>query len=804
MNTSSFVTRHVSRFTRHASRVTRGILLACFLATACTLPEVKQGDQLAAKGDWDGAVAAYRGALKKAPFDKDVQKRLGQAKTRAADQHYAAGRQYLKENRLAEAVQAFKQALSLDPSRIEHQTAVSDAFRLKEARDRLQAADKLKNLGRLDEALAAYEQAVQLDPDLTKALEGITAIAAQQAENQIGSTTQPITLRFQNAKLKEVFEILARAAGLNVLLDKEVKDDPVTIFIKDTPFPQALNLILSTNGLFAKRIGPDTLLISPNTKPKQDQYQDLMIRTFYLSNAKAKEMVNLVRTMLESKRVYVNEPINALVVRDTPDKLRLAERIILANDRREAEVELDVEVLEVNRTLSQKLGVNFAKSAGVAVVPPGFTGGVSINSTQFTYRQLTDLGPDSYLFSLPSSVLLDFFKQDSDAKTLASPKLRVINAKQASINIGDKQPILLSTTNVLPGQAATGAVPTTSTVTSIEFKDTGIKLSVEPVIHLNDEITLKLKIEVTRLGDLVTLQSNPLIQMFRFGTRTAETTLNMKDDESVVLAGLIQDEERKTRQTVPGLGDIPILGYLFSTTATDTITTEVVLTITPHIVRNVNVPPVEAQAFWSGTETNYATTPLFPEIVRKTSLKSPSSRPSPEAGEGVGALPRSSPPAIAPIPNPLPSQGRGDRGEAVAGGAAVLAIRPPELSAFAGQEFAVELLADNVESLSESVVIVTYDPKVLEFRRAVQGEFLTRNGAPGSVTIVSAAPAGGQMTLHFRSEGTPAAGSGVLGMLFFQGKAPGSSAIDIQNATVSGAGAKPIPVTVKRGLIKVR
>lgn len=140
----------------------------------------------------------------------------------------------------------------------------------------------------------------------------------------------------------------------------------------------------------------------------------------------------------------------------------------------------------------------------------------------------------------------------------------------------------------------------------------------------------------------------------------------------------------------------------------------------------------------------------------------------------------------------------------MAGGAAVLAIRPPELSAFAGQEFAVELLADNVESLSESVVIVTYDPKVLEFRRAVQGEFLTRNGAPGSVTIVSAAPAGGQMTLRFQREGAPAAGSGVLGMLFFQGKAPGSSAVDIQNATVSGAGAKPIPVTVKRGLIKVR
>ena len=776
------------RFTLHASRLTCASLLA--LAVACALPEVKLGDQLAAKGDWDGAVAAYREALKKGPFDEAVKERLAQAKTRAAERYYAEGRQHLKENRVPEAVHAFKQALGLDPNRAEHQAVVSDAFRLKEAREQVQAADKLKTLGRLDEALAAYEQAVQLDPNLTQALDGITAVTEQQkGDTSFGGSTQPVTLRFQNAKLKEVFEILARAGSLNVLLDKEVKDDPITIFIKDTPFPDALNLILSTNSLFARRIGPDTLLISPNTKPKQDQYQDLMIRTFYLSNSKAKEMVNLIRTMLESKRVYVNEPLNALVIRDSPEKLKLAERIIYANDRREAEVELDLEVLEVNRTKSLKYGFTFGKTGGAAAVPAA-PGSVTGSSQTFSYQQLTGLGPASYVFSIPTSILVDFFKQDSDAKTLASPKLRVLNTKQASINIGEKQPILLSTTNVLPGQAATGAVPTTSTVTSIEFKDTGVKLSVEPVIHLNDELTLKLKVEVTRLGDLVTLQASPLIQMFRFGTRMAETTLNMKDGESVVLAGLIQDEERKTRVSVPGLGDIPVLGHLFSSVTTDTITTEVVLTITPRIVRNVNVPGADAQAFWSGTEANYSATPLFPE-VRRTSLKSPSPKPFPKMGEG-GA------------PSPSSSPLKEGEGVVVAGGAATLAIRPPELSAFAGQEFAVELLADNVESLTDSTVTVAYDPKVLEFRRAMEGEFLTRNGVPGSVTIASAAPTAGQITLNFKRQGAPTAGSGVLATVFFQGKAAGSSAVEIQNPTVSGAGAKPIPVTVKRGQIKVR
>jgi general secretion pathway protein D len=799
------------------------LAICCVLTVACTMPEVKRGDKLAAKGDWDGAVAAYRDALKKGPFNEDVRQRLEQAKVHAAEQHYAEGRKHLKENRVPEAVYAFKQALSLDPTRKEYQAVVNDAFRLKEARDQLQAADKLKALGRLNEALTAYEQAVQLDPNLTQALDGITAVTELQGgESALGGSTQPVTLRFQNAKLKEVFEILARAGGLNVILDKEVKDDPITIFIKDTPFPDALNLILSTNGLFAKRIGPDTLLISPNTKPKQDQYQDLLIRTFYFSNAKAKDMVNLLRTMLESKRVYVNEPINAVVIRDTPDKLQLAERIILANDRRESEVELDLEVLEVNRTDSKKYGLNFAKSAGAALVPPGFTGTLSASNNQFTYRQLLSLGPDSYLFSLPVSLLLDFFKNETDTKTLASPKLRVLNNKQASVNIGDKQPILLSTTNVLPGQAATGAVPTTSTVTSIEFKDVGVKLTVEPTIHLVDELTLKLKIEVTRVGDQITLQASPEIKQFRFGTRTAETVLNMRDGEAVILAGLIQDEERKTRVTVPGLGDIPVLGHLFSAVTTDTITTEVILTITPRIIRNVNVPGVEAQAFWSGTEGNYATAPMFP-AVRRTALKSPLQAPAsqtPATNGGMSVQPKAptsgtpaqpalvSPPATpgGSVPQPPTSQQGGGTGGGVvvAGGAAVLAIQPPELSAFAGQEFAVELLADNIESLAESTVTVTYDPKVIEFRRAAEGEFLTRNGAPGSVTIASATPTAGQMTFRFQREGTPVSGSGVLAKLFFQGKASGNSAVEIQSPTVSGAGAKPIPVTVKRGQIKVR
>ncbi|MGH7206071.1 MAG: secretin N-terminal domain-containing protein [Nitrospiraceae bacterium] len=821
-------------------------LLAGLVAAGCASPELRQADRFADDGQWDQAVAAYREAVKKEPFNPKIQQRMDVAKARAAGLHYAEGRRSLEENRLHDALREFKLALGLDPSKPDHHAAMNDALRMKEAREQVQAADKLQTLGRIEDALAAYEKAVELDPSLTQALEGITAITKQQrATKLIGGSNQPITLRFQNAKLKEVFEILARTAGVNVIFDREVRDDPVTIFIKDMPFDEALNLIMNTNSLVAQRIAPETLLIMPNTKQKQAQYQDLLIRTFYLSNAKAKDAVNLLRTMLESKKVYVDEKVNAVIVRDEPAKLHLAERLLFAIDRRDPEVELDMEVLEVNRTKSLKYGLNFAKQAGAGLIPSGGTGGISTALTQFTYQQLTSIGPQSYLFTLPASVLIDFFKQESDAKTLASPKLRVINGKSASINIGDKQPILLSTTNVLPGQAATGAVPTTSTVTSIEFKDTGVKLTVEPTVHLVDEVTLKLKVEVTRLGDQVTLQASPEIKQFKFGTRSAETILMMQDDETVVLAGLIQDEDRKTRSTVPILGDIPIIGELFSSTNQETVATEVVLTITPHIVRNLSAPPLATQAFWSGTETNYATAQLFPPQALSTSITSaatvpavssraqtapqqglqqgappsvqpvspsapsaPSTAPQATSKPGIQPSAQTTPAASQPAPSvmpatpsavtppagqPVPQANPLAQSDLVARGPGVLALRPADLSAVVGQEFRVDLTTQQLDRLTESLVTVSYDPTALEFRRITPG-----------VAAISARATEGQVILTLRRQGPPAAGENVLATLFFQAKNQGDFPLTLRSTAGTGPASQTLPAVTERAVVRVR
>lgn len=763
--------------------------------------EQRLAERLVQQEDWDKAVAAYRVALQKDPFNQDLEKAYEQVKTRAAETHFAKGREFLKEKRLPEALQEFQIALALNPRQPQHRLALGDAVRLKDAQTAFSDGEKLRRLGRHDEALTAYERAIELDPGLMKALDGITAImGAQQSSKNIGGTAEPVTLRFQNTRLKQVFEILARTANINIIFEKDVRDDLVTIFTKDLPFNEALNLILTTNQLFARRVAPDTLLIIPDTKQKRQQFEDLMIRTFYLSNAKAKDMANLLRTILETKRVYVNEPLNTVVLRDEPDKLLLAEHVILANDRRDSEVVFDIEILEVNRTKTKKLGANLANQAGAGVFPP--SGGTIGNAANFTYQQLTSLDPNSYLFTIPSSILFNFFKTESDAKTLASPQLRVLNNQKASINIGDKQPILLSTTNVLPGQAATGAVPTTSTVTSIEFKDTGVKLNIEPIIHLTGEITIKLKIEITRLGDKVILQASPEISQYRFGTRVADTTLNLKDGETVILAGLISEEDRKTSQTIPWLDSIPIIKDLFFK-QTDKITTEVILSITPRIVRSVTTPSLVKQTLWSGTADQYSTIPLF-SPPQKTALTLQEEdlalkRLEDQSPSGNSTAPQdpSSTPNAPNSPSGAPSSP-----PQLSGIAAKILVSPAQVTTRVGQTVRVAVMGDSMPEINKAGFSITYDPAIIDFNQALLGDMWGEQDREANLTV-SAAPQKGQVVLQVGGPSKVIQGHGPLVTLIFTAKATGQSPIVIRQPSLSRVSQGSIPITAQHGVIRV-
>ena len=755
-----------------------------------TSPDVKRGDQQLAAGNWEEASLAYKQALKEDPFDLKLQGKYTLARERAAASYEERGRAYLKDHQPDLALEQFKRALTIEPSSSEHQSGLLEALRLKDARTQNREADRLAQLGRADEAMEAYAKAAELDPSFKEPLASISKITEeQQSLNRDDRRKQPVTLRFRNAGLKEVLEGIGKAGGINLIFDKDVRNDPITIGIQDTPFEEAFNLILNSNSLFAHTVSPGVMIVSPNTRQKQEQYQDLMIRTFYLSNAKAKDMLVLLKSMLDSKRMHANEQLNTIVIRDQPEKLEMAEKIILANDRMDSEVLFDVEVLEVDRTVDQTYGLTYPKQVAAAMVPPGFTGTIAGELAQtFTLAQLTSLGPNNYVFKLPTNVQLDFFKQITDAKTLANPKVRVVNNKKAEINIGDKQPILLSTTNVLPGQATTGAVPTTSTVTSIEFRDTGVKLTVEPSIHLGNELSLKMKIEVVRLGEQVLLQASPPITQYKFGNRSAETMLNVRDGETIVLGGLIQEEDRKTRTTIPWIGDLPFIGNLISSFKTNRVTTEVILTITPHIIQGMTPPGLSKQVFWSGTDSTYATSPLFAPQGKKTSMMGGGASGVGFSSSGGTVKGGMAGKAAAASLTPLASVG------------AVASIRPEESVIQVGKEFTLAINDERLRPTAEGVFQLQYDPKVLEFRTILNGTVIPFDSTVEQASSSLETQSG---TVAFKVSPAARLVGGRTVTVTFYAKAPGVSPMRVVLVD-SASESSMVPPQEGKGIVRVR
>jgi general secretion pathway protein D len=401
---------------------------------------------------------------------------------------------------------------------------------------------------------------------------------------------------------------------------------------------------------------------------------------------------------------------------------------------------------------------------------------------------LTNLGPGNYLFKLPTNVQLDFFKQITDAKTLAAPKVRVVNNKKAEINIGNKQPILLSTTNVLPGQAATGAVPTTSTVTSVEFRDTGVKLTVEPAIHLGNELSLKMKIEVVRLGDQVILQANPPITQFQFGNRVAETMLNVRDGETIVLGGLLQEEDRRTRVTIPWIGDLPFIGNLISSFKTQRVTTEVILTLTPHIVQAMTPPSLSRQAFWSGTESTYSSTTMFtPHNSNRTAVAALKGGDASLAhasvaskGKTVGKTPSAS---LAKMLTVGP----------------VASVKPDESIVALGKEFKLAIQDERLRPDKNGIFHLQYDPNVLDLKGLIDAEVIQLDQGDLPPSAVAEAI----VAFRVGSSAPRAASGGRMVTARFMAKAPGVSPIRV--ALMDGNGESTAGTALDgKGIVRVR
>jgi len=589
-------------------------VLVAVLAGCGAARSFSRGESYAKKGEWDLAVKEYRDANRAKPDDIEYRSALLRAQETAGTQHYLKARNYLKEQKIEQAIVELQQAIFLNPSNLAIQSTLKTTLGLKEAEERYRAALTFQELGRINDAINEMTAAVNLAPESVKYTDFLSKLHKKKHEHEPEdaltlASDKPITLNFKNTNIKDVFDFLSKTSGINIMFDDEVKTQPVTIFVKDVSFQYALNLLLSTHKLFMKKVSGDTIIIIPKSKGKIDQYQDLVVKTFYINNAKSKEIVNLIRTMLDVKKVYVNEPLNSITVRESPEKMKLVEKIIAANDLKEGEVILDVEILEISRTNTLKFGWNFTPALSATGTLQSVGG--STNTYGLTLGELTHLTRDNFYFAIPG-IVVNLIKSDSDAQTLANPRVRVMNNKQAKFHIGDKIPIQTSTVT---------STSTTAVTSTFEYKDIGIKLTIEPIIHLNNNVTLKLSMEVSTLGDALDFGNSQ--KQYKFGTRNTETLINLRDGETVIIGGLIKDEDRKTKVKVPLLGEIPAVGRLFSSTDDEIVKTDILMSITPNIVRNMELPARENLAFWSGTEEAYDTKPLFVSSETKSSKTTP-------------------------------------------------------------------------------------------------------------------------------------------------------------------------------------
>jgi general secretion pathway protein D len=593
----------------------------------------------------------------------------------AAQMAYRDGDKLVADDKIEAGLAKYQQAIAAEPGNARYKAAFLIARERNTARLAEQAERELA-AGRPDLAAASYRRALAIEPanerargglrlleadarhavlvveagaafakgDYEAARQKLAAVLSEQPNHEaarllLAQVTEksaaptadaglgaayklPISIEFRDASLKQVFEVISRRSGLNFLFDKDVKTDQRTsIFLKNSTVEAAIYYLLVSNQLEQQVMDGNTMLVYQNIPAKLKEYQEMTVKTYFLANAEAKNVANTLKTILKSRDVVVDEKLNLLIVRDSPEAIKLASRLVALQDVAEPEVMLDVEILEIKRSRLMDLGISWPSSLGFAPLQAAGGAGLTIDAL----RRLN--GGNIGVTGVSATITAN--KTDGDSNTLANPRIRVRNKEKAKVVIGDKVPVI--TTIITPGTSGGFASE------AVSYVDVGLTLNVEPTIYLNNEVAIRIALEVSNLVDSITTKSGSVA--YRIGTRSATTMLQLKDGENQVLAGLINNEDRTSGSKVPGFGSLPILGRLFGSTRDSNDKNEIVLSITPHLVRNVQRPALGLSEFSAGTETSFRRRP-------DPALRAPAQLPA------APAVPPATPPGVLVMPLP--------------------------------------------------------------------------------------------------------------------------------------------------------
>ena len=599
----------------HISRREPGVavllLAAAVLVSGCVSGQAfRQGGTAARDGQWDAAVEYYRRALQEDPDRAEYRIALERAMLSAARYHAAAAAELEAVGDLPGALNAYRRAYELDPSN--GQAGVKVANLQQTLRERMEASRAPAPIEAMRSQARRDTQPPLLDP----------------------LSDEPLTIEFADTSLRDVLDFLGEAAGINVLYDREFEDLTLSVMLADVTFEAGLSRILSANGAFYKVVDPTTIVVVPETREKRAQYEEQVIRTFYVSHGDVEALAELLTVIVSlpdmpiEPQLVANVSANAITVRATAPVVGIIERVLAANDKPRAEVVIDVEILEVNRERAKQYGLDLSRySISTTFSPEGAPAGngddgSSGSSGLFNLDTISrGVGAADFYVAVPAAVI-NFLEQDTHTRLVAQPQIRGQEGAELVLNLGQDIPV--PTTAFTP-LAVGGA--SFNPLTSFTYRPVGVILTMTPRVTYENEIILDLEVENSTVGPpiLVAGQSLPT-----FGTRRVVTRLRLRDGESNMLAGLLSQEERQILKGFPGLLRLPILRQLFSANDQSAQSTDIVMLLTPHIVRTHRLTQEDVGPIHIGTQGNLGVTGPPPRIA-----------PRPDAGSA--ALPGAPP-----------------------------------------------------------------------------------------------------------------------------------------------------------------
>jgi general secretion pathway protein D len=728
------------------------VLAAAFTLVGCASGRLqREGSKAIDSGNYEEGVAKLEQASRKDPGNLSRKLNLKARREESVQTLIHEGDSARDAGQLNEAQRNYERVLAIESGNSRARASLKQLKADQRHGEAVERAGKEIELGRLDEAEASLRAVLSEDPGSSSASALRAKIDAAREPHSVtpqlrSRDNKPVTIRFRDAPTKMIFEVLSRQTGINFIFDKDVRSDAKsTIFVEKATIEQAISMILSQNQLGQAVLAPNMALIYPDTPAKQKEYQDHIVRAFYLINAEPKKVSELVKTVLGTKILFTDDRTNLLVMRDTPQAVRMAERLIASIDVAEAEVMLEVEVLEITRTRLQELGINYP--TGITLSPTPLAGDPLV---------LADLGDQDEttikISDVPVSV--NFKKTVGNSEVLASPRIRARNREKARVLIGDRVPVI--TNSVIA--TVTGAVSNGS----VQYLDVGLTLEVEPTIRMSGDVAIKVNLEVSSIVKQLDVPTGNggVTVAYQIGTRQANTVLELKDGETQILAGLINDSDRLSSSHIPGLGDIPLIGRLFGSRNTEREKSEIVLSITPRIVRAQARATSENTQFWYGTEGRQRSAPITagasaagsgPARAGVNALVDP---PQANAAEADGASADGSSDADAEAAKDK------DKGKPKARQTLRLDGEP---SVSVGEEFSVTLSIDNAADLASIRSVLRFDPLVLQFVGGSAGPLAGGEGPK--------AEAGGGR-IRFDLAGGQVNGSGALAVMRFKALVP--------------------------------